>query len=174
MKKILIFIIVTIFSCQNDKEEDDQLSLTKTSYSGNELKIDGYFYTIFENKMQSISFFYENGIYLDLGGSKNNFNEASNYIASFTNNNDFRSSRIWWGLFKINGDNISYEKWYTSGGNPFKAYVRTGKIINDTTFNVTKSYRVVNGVETNVFSINETYYYRKFSPKPDSANNFIP
>ena len=110
---------------------------------------------------------------MNLGGSKNDFADASNYIASFTNNNDFRSSKIWWGLFKIEGDNILYEKWYTSGGNAFKAYVRTGKIINDSTFNVTKSYRVVNGAETNVFSINETYYYRKFSPKPSSNNNFI-
>jgi hypothetical protein len=172
MKNMIIFIALILFSCNLDKEDDDQLSLTKTSYSGNELKIDGYYYTIFENKRQSISFFYESGIYLDLGGNANNSLDADNYIASFSTNNDFRSSRIWWGLFKINGDNITYEKWYPSG-TAYKAYVRTGKIINDSTFNVTESYRVVNGDKTNFGNINETYYYRKFSPKPDSTNDFI-
>jgi hypothetical protein len=167
-------MILTVFSCHDDKEEDDQLSLVKTPYFSSELKIDGYYYTLFEGKFQSISFFYENGIYLDTGGNANSNLDADNYvITQFINNIEHKSSKIWWGLFKINGDNIIYEKWYISG-NAYKAYVRSGKIINDSTFNVTKSYRVVNGAETNVSSINETYYYRKFSPKPDNSNNFIP
>lgn len=174
MKILLMFLLLIMFTNCDDKESDDQLSLIKTNYSGNELKINGYYYTLFEGKFQSISFFYENGIYLDAGGNANSSADADNYITTqFLNTTDRRGSKICWGLFKIEGDNITYEKWYPSGI-AYKAFVRTGKIINDSTFNVTKSFRVVNGSETNVSSINETYYYRKFSPKPDSVNNFIP
>ena len=50
-------MLLTVFSCQDNKEEDDQLSLTKTNYSGSELKIDGYYFTIFENRKDNFSFF---------------------------------------------------------------------------------------------------------------------
>lgn len=54
-----------------------------------------------------------------------------------------------------------------------EAYVRAGKILNDTTFHITESYRMVDGVKTNIKQRDEMYYFREFDLKPDSLNNFI-
>jgi len=54
-----------------------------------------------------------------------------------------------------------------------KAYISEGSILNDTTFVITSSYRMVDGKKTEVTSRNETCHFRQFSPNPDSTNTFI-
>ena len=60
--------------------------------------------------------------------------------------------------------------WYSPSGGGTPAYVREGKILNDTTFHITTSYRS-NGSERH--EKDEVYHFRQFYPKPDSTNNFI-
>ena len=51
------------------------------------------------------------------------------------------------------------------------AYLKTGDIINDTTFVITEVERSKDGSERR--TINEMYHYKHYSPKPDSTNNFV-
>ena len=74
-------------------------------------------------------------------------------------------------MFLIEDNNIKFDRWYPSE-RPYQAFVREGVILNDTTFHITKSYRSNGNTEARVRD--EIYHFRKFSPKPDSTNRFIP
>ncbi|MBW7845753.1 MAG: hypothetical protein H3C45_08955, partial [Bacteroidia bacterium] len=88
------------------------------------------------------------------------------------NSDSYKKYKSNWGVFKIEGNFIQFERWYPSDP-PLKAYVRAGTIINDTTFLITESYRMQDGKKTEVKTRNETYYFKQFSPKPDSTNTFV-
>ena len=76
-----------------------------------------------------------------------------------------------WGTFQINKDSIVFERWYPAEVS--KSYYRSGKILNDTTFVITESYRLRNGKKKEWREKNEVYHFKAFSPKPDSTNRFI-
>ena len=152
---------------------DDIFTINKQVYLGHQLKINGYYYQKAEGKYYSIYFFYEDGtlLYGDGGFTQKEFIE---HEKEFNNNvwlNGVKNYKAYWGLFNIENDSIAFERWYPSSGGPFPAYLRSGKILNDTTFVITKSIRSKNGKEAQ--QLNETYHFKEFSPKPDSTNNFI-
>jgi hypothetical protein len=86
--------------------------------------------------------------------------------------NSYKDRKYVWGVFKINNDSIIYERWLPTEIR-YKSYTYKGVIINDTTFNITERFRLVNGLKDEFELRDETYHFRQFSPKPDSANNFI-
>lgn len=174
MKLLLISMLMLFNSnCENlSFKKDDELSLKRVDYTGNQLRIDGYYYLINYNdpqKNMGVFIFFRNGVLTYLGGGFLSFNELENYII----NKDFidkkKDVKYFWGVFQVKNDIIKFERWYPSEGAK-EAYVREGKILNDTTFHITKSYRS-NGTELS--DENETYHFRKFSPKPDSTNVFV-
>jgi len=175
-KLILSIFLVGVLSISNSCEKigrDDTLTLTKHRYTGNQLRLDGYYYEEFEGKYYSIYFIYEDGtlMYGDGGFTKEEFIE---HEKQFTNDvwiNDVKNYKAYWGVFNIYNDSIAFERWHPSSGGPFSAYLRTGKILNDTTFVITKSVCSKNGKEGQ--QLNEVYHFKSFSPKPDSTNNFV-
>ena len=151
--------------------KDDILSLPKQPYTGNELRTDGYYYMTFKDGI-FVRFLYRNGIMLDSGGLKKT--DIPYYEERIINGEFYdhvKNVKFGWGVFVIQGNNIKYERWYPSAP-PYKVYVREGAIINDTTFIITKLYRMVNGEITEESDLNEIYHFKAFSPKPDSTNNF--
>jgi hypothetical protein len=150
--------------------------MVKTPYTGDELKIDGYYYSNpdSENHM-SIAVLYRNGVCMHIPVS---LNYSGQNVSDFVENdillNDAFISR--WkdkpaciGVFYINVESIKFERWEATGKN-ITTFSYSGKILNDTIFLLTK--RVDN--ETNKsYSINETYRFKQFSPKPDSTSVFI-
>jgi len=166
-------------NCNKDNLwKDDELSINKEPYTGNQLRIDGYFYEIgVDGYLYPEYFFYSNGSLIYIGGrySPNTIDaELENFITSPYYINDAKNDKLTGGLFIIDGLFIKFEKWYPSSGVGLPAYVRVGKILNDTTFVITESYRMQKGTKTETKERNETYYFRQFSPKPDSTNIFIP
>jgi hypothetical protein len=162
----IIFLILTINNCSKIAFwKDDELSISKTPYTGNQLRIDGYYFQLTPNiEWTETFFFYRNGIVLK--SYINNDTGLFETVISF--------SKLRYGVFEISNENIKFEKWYPSSpGEGFPAYVRSGHILNDTTFVITESYRMKKGKKTEVDSENETYHFRQFSPKPDSTNSFI-
>lgn len=151
---------------RNNPDSDDKFSLTKRTYIGNELRTDGFYCHIGQNMnghLYSYYFFYKNGIIRYGGGSNDSLFYANvGWVSASYKNN--------WGIFNINGNQIKFEKWEPSSGGPFPAYLRTGEILNDTTFKITQLQR---SDGTNVSTVNDVYHFKKFSPKPDSTNNFI-
>lgn len=81
-----------------------------------------------------------------------------------------KANKYCWGLFNITGNSIQFERYYPSDNLSKKAYVRSGEILNDTTFRITKSIRS-DGTEEKVKD--EIFYFKQFSPKIDSTNNWI-
>lgn len=155
------------------KPIEDKLTLTKQVYSGGQLRTDGYYYYSADNKLYDTYFFYRDGLIINGGGSSSltPFKSFEKEFSSSYTNEYLSNSKYAWGLFNIQGDSILIERWYPSSGGPLPVYMSMGKVLNDTTFVITKSLRSKNGKEEQ--QLNETYHFRKFSPKPDSTNTFI-
>ncbi len=164
---ILIIMLIHVTSCKKMNEFDDVLSLQRQNYQGNELFLDGFYYTETEN-FEGIIFnryaFYENGITRYLGSSK--LLLEPNFVSG--------NAKQTWGIFQIENGKIKFERWYPSSGGPLMAFVRSGQVLNDTTFHITESYRMQNGQKTEIRVRDEIYHFQQFSPKPDSTNKFVP
>lgn len=177
MRTLSLLILLNLMNSSCSKQffpDDDVLSNSRKDYTGDNLKTEGYFYRInHEGKIFDGYFFYRNGIILSLGGLSYSQIGFDMYIETEVLNGDM-SSRIKsaWGVFNIEDDNLLFERWHP--GRPFKTYCRIGKILNDTTFHITESYRMQNGQKTEIRERDEIYHFRQFSPKPDSTNSFVP
>jgi len=142
--------------------------IERTSYSGSELRIDGYYYKQVDDKT-GIKFFYRNGIMIDFISyfPTTNLTEVDECIADMYVR--WKDNKLVWNVFLINGNTIQYSGWSTSVGGGRPAGKCIGMILSDTTFSITKSINS-NGAE---FARNDLYHFRQFSPKPDSTNTFI-
>jgi len=176
LMKILIFAIMGLFlsinSCKKDNKKDDILSIQRVPYTGKELRIDGYYYKTWEDYIYPM-FFYQNGIILNGGGFPKN--ELVDREIEYKNGVFYihvKEIKYSWGVFKIEGNKIFFERWYPSEP-PYKAFVNAGDILNDTTFNITESYRMQNGEKSKVQTENTIYHFKQLTPKPDSTNSFI-
>jgi hypothetical protein len=163
----LIFLTLLFgFRCNKIEKEDDVLTLKREGYTGSTLKFDGIYYLEtenFEGPLFQRYAIYRNGIIRHLGGSKTK--EDPIFLSG--------KSKFDWGVFQIDGAVIKFERWYPSSGGPLKAYIRSGEILNDSTFLITESYRMQGGRKTEIKERNEIYHFKEFSPKPDSTNTFI-
>jgi len=165
MKTLIISLICMLTANCDYSSENDKFTLQRVNYFGNQLRIEGYYYSKNDGY-----FFYRNGVFFDPGGGygyigKERWEAKSidkKYLSSLI-------SELWWGQFVVNDSIIKFEKYYPGDG-PLWSYIKEGVIINDTTFHITKSYRS-NGSELK--ERDEMYHFRKFSPKPDSTNVFV-
>lgn len=167
--KILISLFLIMSSCNCD---DDELSLTRMEYIGTELRTDGYFYSEIDTAEPwvDIYFFYKNGVILY--GESPSISQIPNFeidYASGDYHNRVKDIKYYWGVFKILGNEIEFERWYP-GDPPLEVFVRAGTIIDNETFHITRSYRQ-DGTDEKVRD--ELFKFKAFSPKPDSTNTFI-
>jgi hypothetical protein len=167
----LITILAISFALIGCEVEHDSLTLTREDFQGNQLRLNGYYYH--EGMGDSVFWdhfiLYRNGVILSCGTNPplrlENYFDDAHFI------NKLKINRTCWGIFQISGDSIQFEKWYHGGGAAKLVYARKGIILNDSTFVMTVSSKS-NGDHHS--TINELYHFRKFSPKPDSTNQFIP
>ena len=163
---VVIIFILHALSCDKGNNGDDVLSLERQDYVGNELMIKGiYFHEVQTSRGVRFERYalYINGVMRHLGIAEQ---PNSPKISSGENKRD-------WGVFQVTGDQFMFERWYPSSGWISRAFVRSGVILNDTTFHITESYRLQDGVQTEISERNEIYHFRAFSPKPDSTNSFV-
>lgn len=148
-----------------------KLSLNKESYTGNKMRTDGYYYMNFGNPGKvDIHFFYGNGIAIycenpfakEFESHEEKFWDGSYY-------NLIRDKKYYWGVFIVEDSVVKYELWNPSNP-PYRAYLHTGKIVNDTTLQIPYSVRL-NGEDGN--AVDWTLHFKQFIPKPDSTNSFI-
>lgn len=170
IKLIIMAVVFSSNSCDKEILLDEKLTLEKESYTGNQLRIDGYYYTQFRD-IHRIYFLYRDGT-LFSGGDvyENKLNE---YEQKYQNGSFWdakKNNKLYWGLYNVDSDDIMIEKWHPSSGGGMLVYLHSGEILNDTTFVITKSVRPKTGEEKD---LNEVYHFREFSPKPDSTNNFL-
>ena len=156
-----------MMSCIKEHFSDESLTFYKTDYIGNKLKIDGYYLKKDETENYYYSFiFYCNGIAINLIVDST----LDDYIKSLHNSVMYQI-KSYWGLYLIKNDTILTEHYQDEWIQGMKTYLKTGIIINDTTFIIKEEKRAINGSELKV--LNDTFHFRKFSPKPDSTNQYI-
>ena len=175
MKKIILIILVVglivSVSCCREMFTDEELTLRREVYTGNELKIDGYYYYIVpESNRTVIWFFYRNGVVLHGGtyGSMD-FDEIETIMVErYSQLKKLKSS---WGVFLIDGDKIQLERWAEApNGVSLATFRYSGNIINDTTIHFTETYY---SGRNETKQIDEVWHYKQFDNKPDSTNAFI-
>ncbi|MFT3740242.1 MAG: hypothetical protein QM786_15965 [Breznakibacter sp.] len=163
----IAMLILLLSSCCKEKYTDDEFVLDKTSYLGNQIKTDGYYYSQVEGEdYYRLYVFYRDGIVLIPGVFSNPDEYISNFVAGFN-----KEIKDFWGLYVIEDSSISIEYYVPKMIEGMPAYLKTGDIINDTTFVITEVKRSKNGSERK--TISETYRYKYFDEKPDSTNSFI-
>jgi len=168
-KTWVVFVILSFFACRGERWDDD-LTLPKQDYTGNQLRIDGYYYSVTDNNSYNIYFYYRNGTVLDAG-----FVDFENLAVSeqeFINGTFYNHAierKYYWGRFVIEGNTIKTENWVPNTG-PLEVHTSEGIILNDTTFKMTKSYRSCKPRKAREYE--EIYHFKKFSPKPDSTNSY--
>lgn len=175
MKTIIIMTLCICLSCCNKlfKSKDDFLTIPKTPYTGSQLRLDGYYYQKWDNglKFRRIIFLYNNGVVFRVGES-GDLKDMDNYAVKSLHGMDYSAKKGFWGVFLVKDNKIAYERWVgTERG--YMVYKEEGYIKNDTTFVMTEVSRMKQGVKTDTKKIEDVYHFQSFSPKPDSANNFI-
>lgn len=167
---LLLGVVMLYYSCA------DKLRLAKTPFSENQLRIDGYYYhKASDSKCYNIYFFYTDGVVLYGGGDSSQ--PLGKREMKFSNEDWIKfveNTQTWWGVYQIEGNSIKFEMWYPSNTWYLLAYISSGKILNDTTFVITSSERSSRFWSKGSMKENDMYHFRKFSPKPDSTNRFIP
>jgi hypothetical protein len=164
---ILTLFFLTLPSCIKEKFSDDKFVTSKTEYTANQLRIDGYYQSKSEKEdYYYLCVFYRNGIVLLPGVAY----EPNSYIAKLVDNFN-HEIKTFWGLFIIENGKITIEYYKPKMIEGLPAYLRTGEIINDTTFILKEEKRSKDDTEFKIIS--ETYLFKQFSPKPDSTNKFL-
>jgi hypothetical protein len=171
--KLFSIVTVMLFTCASCEKELQELSMSKIPYAGDELRIDGYYYSNLTSANDiGIAVFYRDGVCINVFTSiegqdtidfiENDILLNESLMYSFMNT----PSHI--GVFQINTESIEFETW--EAGRDIITFSNFGEILNDTTFLITKQ---VNNDSGKSYSEKMTYRFRQFSPKPDSINSFI-
>jgi hypothetical protein len=170
---IRFFTIISILLFVSCEKELHDLSMDKNPYTGDELRIVGYYYTNLTSANDiGVAVFYRDGFCINTWVKPIN-QDTLRYIENeillnSTFINKIKSIPTHIGVFQINAKSIVFETW--EAGRDIINFSHYGEILNDTTFLITKQ---VNNDSGKSSSEKLTYRFRQFSPKPDSTNNFI-
>jgi len=165
--KLLLVFFLIFSSCIF---EDDLLRNPREDYLGDNIYIEGFYYTYFEGKIRRILFLYRNGICFRVYGDGKDRTTPEEAETLLTENHLkwLITDKECWGIYIIKDHNILLESWMNTHGD-HHSVVETGEILNDTTFIITKRDHNLSGIS----SVNYTYHFYPYSPKPDSMNIFI-
>jgi len=172
--KVIKIILITLISgililvaCKA-LNPDENLTIQRVDYTGNELRTDGYYYYFFENNTV-VYFLYRNGIILCAHSyPSNDLNFVEKEMVKIYS--EIRKQKFGWGVFLICNNTIEYETWNVPISVSMPIIRCKGYIENDTTFCITESY--YSDLKKTEYS-NEIYHFKQFNNKPDSTNVYI-
>jgi hypothetical protein len=171
MKLLLVIFVAFFFSGCRVAEE---LVLRKqgrsmlTTKLANSLKINGYFYSPYEDGYCAF-FLFENGNYFDEGAllGISDLNELDSIIVKVEQSQYTKNLYYRWGIYRLEGSTILINRWLPGVGGPYPTQLLKGEILNDTTIKI--AGLTENGTTNRI----DTFHFRQFSPKPDSTTQFI-
>lgn len=166
MKKIIILLaFCSLFQgCFRGAEE---LTLERVDYLGSEIKIDGYYYHQDNETFNSFMLF-ENGVYHGFGETEQpTLENLDALIQDETFYNNIRDLQYTWGVYQVDGNGITIERWLPGTGGPYPTQLLEGDIIDDETIRISGLRGTEYEDEVDEFK------FRALSPKPDSTNTFI-
>jgi hypothetical protein len=161
---VFIFCLLSVFAFSFC--EDDELTLKRTAYTGNEIRTDGCYYRVMspDSTKAVYSFFYKNGVLLTFSDSIN-----IDSLKEFENLQSLKKWKTNWWVFNVQDSILTIQGWGDPWGSTRPLITSYSKILNDTTIQGIKS---INS-RTGEWESNLIVRFRKFSPKPDSTNVFI-
>lgn len=166
-----LILSLCIFSCSKE-EEELKLGTAKENYNGS-LRTDGYYSLIISNDAEerALSYIlYRDGTLLyggapltsDVSARETEFSNGTWTIAA-------AGEKTFWGIYQVDGNEITFDQWYIRDGGVLASYQTTGTILNDSTFIMSSSNREgLDGVP-----LEEVYHFKPLSEKPDSINQFL-
>ena len=114
--------------------------------------------------------YYQNGVVID-GGAVKSLWQLEDDIISGKFYESRKENIESWGVFMVDGFNIIRESIEAVGWTHRISFLYYGEILNDTTIQFyTKKETYSNAKEQ---KYERLYYFKEFSPKPDSTNVFI-
>lgn len=158
-KSIVFFLLfISIIGCSCGIVQ--KLSFNRQDYLSNELRTDGFYYSDTKN---SFFILYRNGVTIFSGGpyQAKSYIDVENYISDYKRFKFTYDTQYYWGIFKVEKPIIIIETWMS--GDAFAGYSTmqvNGKILNDSTIEVTKPYNAI-------------FRFYKLHHKPDSTNVFV-
>lgn len=159
MTTLALFIVGCAVFVPGGRDGRMPMHIKKQSYSGKELRIDGFYY---DSKFRSF-YLYGNGVYLyNATGGFVGLPKIKETIINYRiKSQGYKDIVYWWGLFNINYPDIIIEGWMSGEGcSRYRTDTFHGKILNDTT------------VLFNDFPDTATFHFCSFI-KADSTNRFI-
>lgn len=165
--KILLISSIAIMACQ---VRYAKLTYQRTNYLGDEIVTQGYFYCMdtleshFQGNLERepivrTLFFYKNGALLSLNIPFDDFDELERTLMDTSFLLTLKEVPYGWGIFLINNREITINEWAPGTGGKHPSFVYKLDIVNDTTI-----YHAYG---------EDTYHFRRFTPKPDSVNRFV-
>lgn len=142
----------------------DELTLSREPYTGTELRLDGYYAfsgPTDDGERFAALFLYRDGV-VRYGGSSVGRDVLESKFE------EYGDRRYDWGVFLVDGDRIQTERWYPGDGSYTPAIIQSGRILNDTTFTITPAQSDGEATPRDL-----VYRFRRFAPKPASANAFV-
>lgn len=174
----LLILIVLISACNKmNLCKDQNLSFHRTDYTGQEIRIDGFWYgpgrEDFEGTIShSMLCLYKNGVLYWVGSPQEpNFEEYILFAGSSEVEKLAKTTKYIWGVFSVDSNLISLSYWNARPCG-YHSILQSGEVLNDTTFVLTEKQTTTDS-ETRIEAVNEIYRFRQFDQKPDSTNNFI-
>jgi hypothetical protein len=161
---VMLLLLAGLQSCSKTAQE---LTLDRMDYIGSEIRIDGYYCHQINDTYNSFILF-ENGIYHDLGETvQSSIEELDELILDETFYNNLRDIQYTWGVFQVEGNRITIERWLPGTGGAYPVQLLEGEIVNDTTI-------LISGLRGTKYEDEvDEFKFRQLSPKPDSTNTFI-
>lgn len=145
---------------------DQPLSLEFKPVINCPLKTNGYYYGDVDGTSFRLAVFYLNGLMINV--AFNDIIVAENFMRG---KGDVGSGKTEWGLFEVSASQIRIASRIPRPCG-LGAELRTGKILNDTTF-VLDYQEIKTNNETKTASINQEYHFKAFASKPDSTKSYI-
>ena len=143
------------------------MSLTNNDSAS--LRLDGIYLHEDSFHIVDMFFLYSDGTILSRGSIPKSRLEQKILQLESSADDKYKNVKFLWGRYIIVGEVIKFEKWAPSD-KPYRAYVKEGKVLNDSTFVINTSY---NAKGNNLRNVNEIYRFRKTISKPDSSNKWV-
>ena len=175
-KLIILSTIVLLIACNKG---DIPLTLVAKPITSNILRFDGYYYfNTLPSKggepLQSVFFFYKNGVmFFPFTTKISDVPQSLKYLTLKVNLDAYQkdANKDAWGIFTIEGKNIEHQRLYDGGSSRRPMKYCKGTILNDTTFLISgcTDFKIGNAKDK-TFTVNDTFHFKRFSPKIDSLN----
>ena len=177
---IIVFLFFLNACIKDFFIKDKDFSMKVLPYTGNELKIDGYFYKKIDDEKSIFLVLYTNGVQFGGNGMITPTIEIEGKLRDTGYISYLRDCRPCWSPFEVNNNVLRFEFYDIFKGTNWHTCFAHCKILNDTTFTVEKITFSKTGKKVNVEREGSSscmlgeFHFKQFSPKPDSTNNFIP